>query len=93
MSKHHTELITPVLGKQLRQAALALVLKHLPLGIDARKLNDELAWDILLYASTHQITLEAACQQPLGAPSGNTVRSYLTALLPTGRDSGTGSRT
>ena len=85
MSKHHPELINPALGKQVHRAALALVLRHLPLGIDARKLNDQLAWEIVLYASVHQITIEAACQQLLGAPSGNTVRSHLTAVLPEAR--------
>lgn len=85
MSKCQPELINPTLGKQMHAAALALLLKHLPLGIEACKLNDELAWDIILYAALHQITPEAACQVLLGAPSGNTTREHLTAALPDSR--------
>lgn len=86
MSKRHLELTKPTLAAQVRSAILKLVLAHLPLGIEARSLNDELAWDILCYAALNRTTIESACQELAGAPSGNTVREHLGAVLEPSRE-------
>ncbi len=83
MSKRPFELIKPAAAGQVRSAIVELVLAHLPLGIEARSLDDELAWDILCYAALNQTTIESACLELAEAPSGNTVREHLgTALEP-----------
>lgn len=86
MNKRHLEFTKPALTGQVRSAILKLVLAHLPLGIEARSLNDELAWDILCYAALNQTTIEGACQELARAPSGNTVREHLGAVLEPSRE-------
>lgn len=48
---------------------------HLPLDLDARDLDEATLWGILLYASSHQITIEATCLE-LDVPSGTTTRNH-----------------
>jgi len=71
----------PTLSRQLRQALQRILQTHLPLGIDGQDLDDEMLWDILLYASVNGITIESACNELAGVPSGNTVRSHLQEAL------------
>lgn len=83
MSQRYPDITSPQFGRQARSAIVALVLAHLPLGIDGTKIDDRLAWDILCYASLKRITIESACLELNEAPSGNTVREHLNAsLLP-----------
>jgi len=86
MSKRPVEFIKPALAGQIRSAIVELVLAHLPLGIEARSLDDELAWDILCYAALNQTTIEGACLELAAAPSGNTVREHLGMALNPSRE-------
>ncbi len=85
MSKRPFKLIKPAEAGQVRWGIVELVLAHVPLGIEARSLDDELAWDILCYAALYQRTIESACLELAEAPSGNTVREHLGAALEPSR--------
>jgi hypothetical protein len=71
----------PTLSEQMRQALRQTLLKQVPLGVEGQALDDARLWDILLYASTNGITIESACTELAGVPSGNTVRPHLHAVL------------
>jgi len=43
-------------------------------------LDDEKVFDILVYASVNGTTIETACNELAGAPSGNTVREHLLTV-------------
>ena len=82
MSKRRTCQDTrPTLSEQMRQAMRHTLLTQVPLGVEGQDLDDEMLWDILLYASINGITLESACNELAGVPSGNTVRPHLQATL------------
>ena len=82
MSKRRSSQDThPTLSGQMRQALQRILQTHLPLGIEGQDLDDEMVWDILLYASVHGITIERACNELAEVPSGNTVRSHLQEAL------------
>ena len=71
----------PTLSAQMRQALRQTLLKQVPLGVEGQDLDDAMLWDILLYASTNGITIESACTELAGVPSGNTIRPHLHAVL------------
>lgn len=81
MSKRRGKSILPPLSQQVRQAMLTALERHLPLGIEGRQLDDAKLWDILLYASVNQATIEGACSELADTPSANTVREHLQAAL------------
>ena len=53
----------PTLSRQMRQALVGTLKTYLPLGIEGQDLDDEMLWDILLYASVNGITIESACDE------------------------------
>jgi putative transposase len=81
MSQRYPDITNPQLGEQAQAAILAFVLAHLPLGIEGRDINDQLAWEILCYAALKRCSIESACLALAGAPSGNTVREHLKEAL------------
>lgn len=81
MSQRQLEITSPSFGQQVRSLLLDLVLAHLPLGISGDKIDDALAWEILCYAATRRTSIEQATLALLEAPSGNTVREHLNAVL------------
>jgi hypothetical protein len=85
MSQCYPDINSPQFGQQARSAIVGLVLAHLPLGIEGRKIDDRLAWDILCYASVKGISIESACVELAGAPSGNTTREHLDGALDPSR--------
>jgi hypothetical protein len=85
MSQRYPDINSPQFGQQARSTLVELVLAHLPLGIDGRKIDDRLAWDILCYASVKRISIESACLELADAPSGNTTREHLDAALDPSR--------
>lgn len=87
MSQRQLKITSPAFGQQVRSLLLELVLAHLPLGIAGDKINDEVAWEILCYAATRRTSIEQAALALVSAPSANTVREHLNAVLdptPTG---------
>ena len=81
MSQRYPDINSPQFGQQARSTLVELMLAHLPLGIDGRKIDDRLAWDILCYASVKRISIESACLELADAPSGHTTREHLDAAL------------
>jgi putative transposase len=81
MSQRYPEINSLPFSQQVRSTLLSILLPHLPLGIVGRNLDDALVYDILCYASVNRISIESACQMLAEAPSGNTVREYVTAAL------------
>jgi len=69
------------MSAQLREAVLQVTQANIPLNIAGRKLDDARVWEILLYASVNQLTIESSCQELAEAPSGNTVREHLAEAL------------
>jgi putative transposase len=69
------------MSAQLREAVLQVTQANIPLNITGRELDDAGVWEILLYASVNQLTIESSCQELAEAPSGNTVREHLAAAL------------
>src|SRR5205823_7015895 len=63
MSQCYPDINSPQFGQQARATIVGLVLAHLPLGIDGRKIDDRLAWDILCYAPVKRISIESACDE------------------------------
>ena len=81
MSNRRSKSSPPPLSQQVRQAMLTTLEKYVPLVIEGRQLDDTKLWDIMLYASVHQTTIETACTELADTPSGNTVREHLAAAL------------
>ena len=81
MSKRHSQDTPPTLSQQMRQALVSTLETHVPLNIQGRDLDDEMVWDILLYASVNGTTIESACNELAEVPSGNTVRPHLQEAL------------
>ena len=80
MNKRHVQHIKPVDSAQVHAALVGVLTKHLPMTLNARDLDEETLWDILLYASFQQTTVESACLE-LGVSSGTTTRHHLVAAL------------
>lgn len=80
MNKRHMKHIKSVDSTQVHSTLVSLLTTHLPLDLDARDWDEETLWDILLYASFHQTTIESACLE-LGVSSGTTTRNHLTEEL------------
>jgi hypothetical protein len=77
MNQHSEKDTLPCFNQQICDCVISMFKKRLPLYLSSGKLNAELVWTILVYASINQITIEAACQQLDGVPSANTVREHL----------------
>jgi putative transposase len=67
---------------QVLQALLTLLQPRLPLALANTRITAEDLLEVLAYASVHQTSLETACLELDGAPSGNRVREVLHAALP-----------
>ena len=67
----------PTLTAQMRQVLITTLKSHLPLEIQGRALDDEMLWDILVYASVNGIMIESACNELDDVPAGNTVRDHM----------------
>ena len=80
MNKRHVKHIKSVDSAQVRAALVRLLTTYVPLDWDARDLDEATAWNILLYASSHQTTIEATSLE-LGVSSGTTIRHHLTTAL------------
>lgn len=85
MNRRYPEINSPQFGPQALSEIVDLMLTHLPLGVRGRDLDDHLIWEILCYASVKRISIESACFELYGAPSGNTTREQLNAALEPSR--------
>lgn len=80
MNKRHVQHVKPVDSTQVRSALVRVLMTYIPLDWDARDVDETTAWNILLYASSHQTTIEATIMEP-GVSSGTTIRTHLTEAL------------
>ena len=71
----------PSLTAQMRWVLIRILSRTLSLDIQGRELDDEMLWDILLYASVNGITIERACNELDAVPPGNTVRDHVRDAL------------
>lgn len=85
MSKHHVQHTKPIHPAQVRAALLEILQTHVPLGINARDLNEASLWDILIQSATHQTTIEATTTELDSPCSGNTAREHLNQALDESR--------
>jgi len=86
MNKRRAKDTKAVEGRQVQEGVMKAIAGHIQLGIRGRKLDDEKVWEILVYASVNQMSIEAACRELAQAPSGNTVREHLGAALDDERE-------
>jgi len=81
MHKRHIQHTKPVHSAQVRTALQDILQTQVPLEIDARDLDEEMLWDILIHSSTHRTTIETSTTE-LNCPcSGNTAREHLNQAL------------
>jgi hypothetical protein len=69
-------------SEQVLKAFMEIVRKNLPLDLQNTRITAEDIIYVLGYANVHRLSIEAACQELEGAPSGNRLREVLVAALP-----------
>src|SRR5512135_907113 len=82
MSRSRNKSKPKIDSMQVLQALLTLLQPQLPLALANTRITAEDLLEVLAYASVHQTSLETACLELDGAPSGNRVREVLHAALP-----------
>lgn len=68
--------------EQVLNAFVQVVRPHLPLDLQKTRITADDVLYALAYASVHCTSIEAACQELQGAPSGNRLREVLVTALP-----------
>jgi hypothetical protein len=69
-------------SEQVLKAFMEIVRKNLPLDLQNTRITAEDIIYVLGYANVHRLSIESACQELEGAPSGNRLREVLVAALP-----------
>jgi putative transposase len=82
MSKPTVKINRTIGSEQVLHAFVAVVRKNLPLDLKNTRITSDDMIYALVYANVHRLSIEAACQELQGAPSGNRLREVLTAALP-----------
>lgn len=82
MSKPTVKINRTIQSEQVLQAFVKVVRRNLPLELKNTRITCEDIIYALAYANVHRLSIEAACQELQGAPSGNRLREVLTAALP-----------
>ncbi len=85
MNKRRIQHTEPVNSTQVRAALVDTLQTYLPLDIDGRNLDEATLWDILIYSSVHQTTIEASCTELKCGCSSNTLREHLNDALDESR--------
>lgn len=82
MSKPTTKITRTIRSEQVLEAFMRVVGKNLPLDLKNTRITAEDILYALGYANVHRLSIESACQELQGAPSGNRLREVLAASLP-----------
>lgn len=82
MSKPTGKITRTIRSEQVLNAFVAVVGKHLPLEMKHTRIPAEDIIYGLGYANGHRLSIEAACQELQGVPSGNRLREVLAEALP-----------
>lgn len=69
-------------SEQVLSAFISILRRYLPLDLQHTRITEEDLLAVLGYASVHQTSIEAACQELGQAPSGNRWREVLAVALP-----------
>ena len=82
MSKPTDKINRTIRSEQVLQAFVEVVQKNLPLALKNTRITSDDIIYALAYANVHRLSIESACQELQGAPSGNRLREVLTEALP-----------
>jgi hypothetical protein len=74
MSKPTNKINRTIQSEQVLQAFVEVVRRNLPLELKNTRITSEDIIYALAYANVHRLSIEAACQELQGAPSGNRLR-------------------
>ncbi len=81
MSQREPKRTKSVVSTQVRAAIVQVAQRQVPLAVAGADADNSWLWEILLYASVNNTTIESACNELRDAPSGNTTREYLQDVL------------
>lgn len=82
MSKPTVKITRTIRSEQVLNAFRQVVRRNLPLELKNTRITAEDIIDALGYANVHRLSIESACQELQGAPSGNRLREVLAESLP-----------
>ena len=82
MSKPSTKITRTIRSEQVLKAFVEVVRKNLPLDLKNTRITADDIIYTLAYANLHRLSMESACQELQGAPSGNRLREVLVDALP-----------
>jgi putative transposase len=82
MSKPTNKITRTIRSEQVLNAFVEVVRKNLPLDLKNTRLTAEDIIYALGYANVNRLSIESACQELQGAPSGNRLREVLIEALP-----------
>jgi len=82
MSKPAAKINRTIRSEQVLKAFVEIVRKNLALELKNTRITSEDLIYALAYANVHRLSIESACQELQGAPSGNRLREVLAKALP-----------
>jgi putative transposase len=82
MPKPTIKITRIIRSEQVLNAFVEVVRKNLPLDLKNTRIGAEDIIFALGYANVHRLSIESACQELQGAPSGNRLREVLAQSLP-----------
>jgi hypothetical protein len=82
MPKPSVKITRTVQSEQVLQAFTQVVCRNLPLELKNTRISREDIIYALAYANVHRLSIQSACQELKGAPSGNRLREVLAGALP-----------
>jgi hypothetical protein len=72
-SKYHKELT----DETTRATTLACLQEHISLAITGTKASTEMAFEVMVHASSTKQSIEASCAELVGSAASNTLRAYM----------------
>ena len=82
MSKPSAKITRTIRSEQVLNAFVEVVRKNLSLALKNTRIRADDIIYVLAYANLHRLSIESACQELQGAPSGNRLREVLVETLP-----------
>jgi hypothetical protein len=82
MSKPKNKITRTIRSEQVLKAFVKVVRKNLPLDLKNTRITADDIIYALAYANVHRLSIESACEELQGAPSGNRLREVLVDALP-----------
>ena len=82
MSKPTSKITRTIGSVQVLNAFVEVVRKNLPLDLKNTRITEGDVIYVLAYANVHRLSIESACQELEGTPSGNRLREVLVDALP-----------